>query len=131
MGMDWSFPDEEGTGRLRRRWKPNSILHAYKNDDFNSFMSTVLGEYPGYLTQMYGWYVPPQDIDFVGRTENLVDDLIHVLRHVGASFDEQAIRDTGRINTSPNRVEKPDWDSDIKSAVRRLEAPVFQRFGYK
>lgn len=133
-GLDWkSFHEErqlEYAQPLKAPWHPNAYLEGIGQKDFNPFMDTVLSEYPGYLTQMYGWYAPPQDIDFVGRTENLVDDLIHVLRHVGASFDEKAIRDTGRINTSPNRVERPEWDSDIKSAVRRLEAPIFERFGY-
>jgi hypothetical protein len=133
--LDWkSFHEQYKTEFphiLKTPWHPNEYLESIGPADFDTFMRAVIDRYPGYLTQMYGWYAPPQDIDFVGRTENLVDDLIHVLRHVGTSFDEQAIRDTGRINTSPKRVNKPEWGPDIRQAVRRLEAPIFEHFGYE
>jgi len=80
---------------------------------------------------MYGLYAPPGEIKFVGRTESLVDDLLSVLQTVGADINEAAVRETGRVNTSPDRIDKPEWDDDLRAAVRRLEAPVFERFGYE
>jgi hypothetical protein len=80
---------------------------------------------------MYGWYAPPGEIDFVGRTESLVADLLEALKGAGIDVNEEAIRNTGKVNTSPRRVNRPDWDDDLRDAVRRLEAPVFERFEYE
>jgi hypothetical protein len=94
-------------------------------------MEGVLANHPGYLSQMYGWYSPPGEIDFVGRTESLVDDLLDALTQAGIDVDEEAIRNSKKVNTSPQRVNRPDWDDDLRDAVRRLEAPVFERFEYE
>jgi hypothetical protein len=79
---------------------------------------------------MYGWYAPPGEIDFVGRTESLVDDLLDALARAGITVDEAAIRNTEKVNTSPSRIDRPEWDDELRNAVHRLEAPVFERFGY-
>lgn len=111
-------------------WRPNEILKKYGCYDFRKFMDRVLKEHPGYLTKLYGRYAQPSEIDFVGRTESLVDDLITVLKAVGAEFDEASVRNTKKINTSPNRIENPEWDKSHWKAVCRLEASVFEQFGY-
>jgi hypothetical protein len=130
--MEWEFPaDEEPTSTMRRTWLPNSVLHRFQSDEFCSFMGSVLCNYPGYLTQMYGLYAPPGEIDFVGRTESLVDDLLEALEGAGIDVNEEAIRNTEKVNTSPQRVSRPDWNDDLRDAVRRLEAPVFERFEYE
>ena len=131
-GLDWEFPGgDESVSTMRRSWKPNSTLHSYRKDDFRSFMRTVLENYPGYLTQMYGWYAPPEEINFVGRIESLVDDLLEALNQMDIDVDEEKIRSTRKVNTSPGRIDRPTWDDELWAAVRRLEAPVFERFGYE
>lgn len=134
-GRNWkSFHEERQTERafvLKRPWHPNAHLEQIDSKSFKGFMQTVLDEYPGYLTQMYGWYAPPGKIDFVGRTESLVDDLLAVLNTVGIGVDEEAVRNTQKVNTSPSRIEPPEWDDNLRAEVQRLEAPVFERFGYE
>ncbi len=133
-GLDWKSYHEkrisEHSHILKEPWHPNSYLERIGSSDFNSFMESVIDHYPGYLTQMYGWYAPPGEVDFIGRTNSLVDDLISVLRRVGADFDEREIRNTEKINTSPSHLDKPDWDEDLRAKVRQMEAPIFERFGY-
>lgn len=133
-GRDWeSFHEERQQERaffLKRPWHPNAFLEQIDEDDFAGFMHHVLTKYPGYLTQMYGWYAPPGEIDFVGRTESLVEDLLTVLETVGGEIDEEAIRNTEKVNTSPDRIERPTWTEELRAEVRRLETPVFERFGY-
>jgi hypothetical protein len=134
-GRNWrSFHEErqrERTYVLRQPWHPNAYLERLDSADFDAFVRSVLDTYPGYLTQMYGWYALPGHVDFVGRTESLVDDLVTVLKTLGLDFDEDEVRDTEKINTSPDRVDRPEWDDDLWAEVRRLEAPVFERFGYE
>lgn len=135
QGHDWkSFHNErqqERTILFKRPWHPNAYLERIGRRDFRTFMQTVLTEYPGYLTQMYGWYAPPGEIDFVGRTESLVDDLLEALTRAGITVDEGAVRNTEKVNTSPNRIDRPKWDDELRNSVHRLEAPVFERFGYE
>jgi hypothetical protein len=135
QGHDWkSFHEErqqERTILFKRPWHPNAFLERIGRRDFRKFMSTVLEEYPGYLTQMYGWFAPPGEIDFVGRTESLVDDLLDALTQAGINVNEEAVRNTAKVNTSPRQIDRPEWDDDLRDAVRRLEAPVFERFGYE
>jgi hypothetical protein len=133
-GLGWkSFHAERQAERahvLLEPWHPNAFLETIGTDDFDAFMRRVVESYPGYLTQMYGWYAPPGEVDFVGHTERLADDLIEALRISGTAHDEEAIRATEKVNTSSKRIERPTWDPGLRAAVYRLEAPVFERFGY-
>jgi len=130
MGRNWNIGTE--TNRIfDTTWKPNSILLRYGSQNFNEFMGRVLNEHPGFLTQMYGRYAPPGSIDFVGGTESLVDDLVTVLNTLGLDFDEDEVRNTEKINTSPDCVDRPEWDDALRTEVRRMEAPIFERFGYE
>jgi len=129
-GRKWKI-DDNPNGVLDTTWKPNSILRKYGGAGFEPFMEGVLKNQPGYLTQMYDWYAPPGEIDFVGRTESLVDDLLDALARAGIDVDEEAVRNTEKVNTSPSRIDRPEWHDDLRAAVRRLEAPVFERFGYE
>jgi len=134
-GLDWKHfheeRQEERTFVLKRPWHPNAALERMGPRPFDEFMSTVLRRYPGYLTQMYGWYAPPDEVDFVGGTESLVDDLVTVLNTLGLDFDEDEVRNTEKINTSPDCVDRPEWDDALRTEVRRMEAPIFERFGYE
>jgi len=134
QGHDWkSFHDErkeERTFLLKQPWHPNTFLERIGRGNFASFMHAVVDKYPGYLTQMYSWYAKPGEINFVGRTESLVEDLLDALSGAGIAVDEEAVRNTEKVNTSPSRIERPTWHDDLRAAVYRLEAPVFERFGY-
>ena len=127
---EWKIDDKENAFP-DTTWRPNEILKKYGCYDFKKFMGRVVDNHPGYLTKLYGRYTLPSEIDFVRRTESLVDDLIAVLTTAGVDFNEASIRSTQKINTSPNRVDKPEWDPEIRKAVRRLEAPIFERFSYQ
>jgi hypothetical protein len=134
-GLNWkSFHEKRQQERshiLKRPWHPNAHLEDIGLSEFNSFVRSAINTYPGYLSQMYGWYAPPDVIDFVGRTESLVEDLLEALENAGIDVDEEAVRNTEKVNTSPQRVNRPDWDDDLRDAVRRLEAPAFERFEYE
>jgi len=134
-GLDWKSYHEERTSErshlLKEPWHPNSYLERIGSSDFDTFMQLVIDHYPGYLTQMYGWYAPPGEVDFIGRTESLVDGLLSVLCTLGADVDETEVRKTEKVNTSPSHIDPPDWDEDLRAEVRRLEAPLFKRFEYE
>lgn len=110
-------------------WHPCSVLNGLGDPDFNQFMRNVIEKRPGYVTEMYGWYVRP-GVHFVGKQETLVDDLITVLRQLNLDFDEQKIRNTKPTNESKPLARPLVWDPDLKREVERIEYAGLKRFGY-
>lgn len=116
------------------RWHPNAILNGLGQTesgepiDFNAFMTAVMDKFPGYVSALYSHYTF-RPVDFVGKQENLREDLIAVLERTGCTFDADAIRGRERINRSESAV-KPQWDPAVRARALRLEAAAMERFGY-
>ena len=118
----WSY-------RMRTGWKDEDCLDPYMSKDFEEFMHGVLRNLPGQLSRRFEKYVgpPPGVLDFVGRQENLAEDLIRAVRSAGEEFDEGKILGTPPVNVSVNR---PGYSSDLLRAVLESEYPAMVRFGY-
>jgi hypothetical protein len=103
-------------------------------DDFEWFVRRVLTHYPGgYVTQLYQYYVGPNAdrMDFIGRQENLADDLVTALTLAGETFDEQALRGYGRRNIAAARPEMRalcELSEDVERAVIDTERWVMDTF---
>ena len=110
-------------------WHPNSVLNGLGDPDFNQFVRNVIRKRPGYVTEMYGWYTKSM-MDFVGRQENLPDDLIAVLKRMNLEFDEAFIRNYPRVGESPLPATKIVWDDSLKEEVYKLEYAGIVRYGY-
>jgi hypothetical protein len=88
---------------------------------------------PGFLTNEY--YVPmvgprEQEIDFVGRYENLADDLVTALRLAGEDFNERELRSTPPVNRGDYGRFAAEYDRDLLLALISAEEESFVRFGY-
>lgn len=104
-------------GWLRSRWcyrvmtqvlDPKSPLSQIWDDSFRSFVVNVLERYSnGFVTELYQFYVgaDADGVDFVGRQENLADDLVSALTLAGEDFDERALRAMKRINVASGNPE--------------------------
>jgi hypothetical protein len=109
-------------------WHPQNMLNGCGDPDFPTFVRNVVRRRPGYVTELYGWYDRPET-SFVGRNENLVLDLIHVLRSRNLAFDEPKLRAMSAVGVAPGQ-ESITWPSDLRAEVMRLEAAAFARYGY-
>ena len=88
-----------------RKWKTFLLDYAY-DPNFEQFITNVINMFPsGALTTIYQCYLgrDGNDLDFVGTQENLVEDLIKALTLAGEDFDEDVIRNLGKVNTSASR----------------------------
>jgi hypothetical protein len=121
----WAWGDE----RANEVWHPNSMLNGLGDPDFNQFVRNVVRKRPGYVTEMYGWYTKSQ-IDFVGKLENLQEDLVTALKMTGLVFDEESIRNHPKVGVSPEPRQEIIWDRDLKEEVYKLEYAGMVRFGY-
>jgi hypothetical protein len=88
-------PTYDGT----RRFPPDDLW----DEKFEVFVENILDAYPdGFLTAVYQCYVGPDNdwMNFVGRQESLVDDLIAALILAGEmGACEKRIRRRARVNT--------------------------------
>ena len=103
--------------------------------DFPGFVDGMVVSSPGYLSEYFRAFIgPPEDqIDFVGRYEQLADDLVTALRSAGQDFDEDALRAMPRVNRSLNQDNPLDTATTACPAatVRRLhqsEREIYTRF---
>jgi hypothetical protein len=118
-------------GREKRPayWHPNSALNGLDSDDFNEFMWKVMSKRPGYASELLMRFANPE-VDFVGRTENLADDLVTILRKLEIPFDEAELRATTRTNESQAPNSRVVWDPDLRKLATQLELPALVHFGY-
>lgn len=119
------FGDENDTAS----WHPNAMLNGVGAPEFNQFVRNVVQKRPGYVTELFGWYTTPQ-VDFVGKQENLREDLIQVLKLLGLNFDEEFIRSYRKVGVSQPPCNQIEWDPELKKEVCRLEYAGLMRYGY-
>lgn len=110
-------------------WHPNAILNGTGDNDFNTFIRNAIARRPGYVSELFFSFAKP-GIDFVGRQEDLRDDLIRVLRQLNENFDEDHIRSRAALNLSKTPESEVQWDPKLRETVTRLELPALARFGY-
>jgi hypothetical protein len=126
MSLNWRVLGDETDPH---KWHPNAMLNGLGSPDFNAFMHNLNRKRPGYVTEMYGWYVRP-GVDFVGKLENMQHDLLKAFSLMNLKLDEQRALGVARQNESPAEIPKPQWDPAVKRETLRLEYAGYVRFGY-
>jgi hypothetical protein len=92
----WAF-------RMRDGWDRQSAIDVQAaSSDLNEFAARLVERAPGAATHFYEAFVgvPGDEIDFIGRQENLAGDLVSALRSAGEPFDEETLRAHPRVNSS-------------------------------
>lgn len=118
--------------RMRHGWGHHPVDDSCRADRFAEFMANVVQRLPGWCGSMYGQFVGPRHrpIHFVGRFENLVNDLIEALRLAGERFDEHAIRGTPPQNVNDYARWPAEYTPPLYEAVRCAEREAIDRFDY-
>jgi len=115
-------------------WDPlNGLDMECQSDRFAVFIRNVLDRYPGAYSQGLIDYVgePDAEIEFVGKYENLVEDLITALQSAGEEFDENVIRALAPVNVSDKTRFPAEYTQQLEKEVRKSESMVIERFGYE
>jgi hypothetical protein len=121
----WAF-------RIKHGWRP--MLHPLDyhcaSNDFRMFMENVLKYRPtGWVTEEYNNYTNYQScpINFIGKHETIVDDLIQAFRAAGVKVDENKIRKIPKVNDSDldGKSSKYWAPYDIRLAERVVAADSF------
>ncbi len=111
------------------KWHPNAVLNGLGSSDFNQFVRNVVQARPGYVTELFGWYTKPS-MDFIGKQEHLVEDLIRVLKRMDLSVDEDGLRRHAPVGVSPEPEQRITWAGDLRQKVMDLEYAGLVRYGY-
>jgi len=112
-------------------WHPQRTLENCRSDDFSEFIRLCIEHEPAYVSRMFEWYIGPvgfEYVNYVGRYESLADDLVHVLAHLGETFDPDLLHRLDPVNVSRKACGEPVWDPALKRRVLELEAPAIRRF---
>jgi hypothetical protein len=128
QSVDWSWKSW-GDELDPYRWHPCAMLNNLGSSDFSAFMHNVNRKRPGFVTEMYGWYVRP-GIGFVGRQEFLRQDLIKVFSLMKLDVDPIGSFSDERQNETWPSIPKPEWDPALRIETLKLEYAGYVRFGY-
>ncbi len=109
-------------------WHPCAPIKQCGDDRYEGFVRNVIERRPGFATELFSQYVQA-DIGFVGKQEQLADDLVAVLRQQNLPFDEQRLRDCAPVNVS-RRDDALDLPQELTAELTRLEYVAMKRYGY-
>ena len=100
--------------RMKNGWRTDFILdNTYQSDDFNDLVSVHLDEFPdGFVSRMYKMFLGENidKIDYIGRQENLSNDVITAMDMAGETYDKEVFKTFPEQNTAAQ-------DDDFKSQV--------------
>ncbi len=110
-------------------WQDGQPLDQVGRAPFEQFVSDALGRFPGYVSDLFEQFTGPvgAEIDFVGRYESLVDDLIEALRRGNQTFTESVIRSYPATNVS-SRILDTHCRRDIIDRLKETEHRAYERF---
>ena len=135
----WKHRSKVKSNKNGQQWNWQNYIRLEKecgNTDYNKFVENILigtdywYDYYKHYTNKY------PDVQF-GRMENLVEDLIDILKKNGEVFDEERMRKDNSIIGSNHITKKPSTlkDSMNQDQLTRLvnisEQSLCQRFNYE
>lgn len=117
--------------RMRTGWDPNRRVDSVaRSDDFNTFVERVVEHFPGYLESQFARYIGPplQPIEFIGRFETLIDDLVRALNEAGEEFDEPTLRSHPPDNVNDYERFPASYRQGVAVRLAESERAVIDRF---
>lgn len=101
------------------------------DDSFDQFVVNMLEKYPeGFISRLYQSY-SLEDMDYIGRQENLADDLVTALGLASEEFDERKLRQVGRRNISAGHKKYGDLcvlDAETEERMLKTEQWIIDTF---
>jgi hypothetical protein len=87
---------------------------------------------PGYCSQAFSYFAgtPGNEVDFVGRFEDLVNQLVRGLQAAGEPFDEDKLRSTPPQNVGDYSGFSTKCSDELRRRVLQAEASALTRFNY-
>ena len=123
----WSFRSRKGA-RRDDKFPADGLW----SDNFDEFVNNILDAFPGgFVTELYQYYVGEDlnKVDFIGRQETLIDDLVDALEMAGESFEAGMLRATPPQNQSLNIWKRQCvLRDDTLKRIHDAESWVYEKF---
>lgn len=114
--------------RMRTGWVP-AMDAQIQSKDFATFIENVLELVPGSASKLLEEYVgPPGKIDFVGRSETLLDDFARALALAGYEVDRVKLEQVRRQNTSNYALHPAEYPPELLERVIAAERVGIERW---
>jgi len=118
--------------RVSLGWTNCEFDEVGKSDNLSEFAIKIMNHFGPYCTKLYKKFTHGnQKPDFIGKYENLVDDLIGALRVSGSEFDEDAIRNYPPMNCSDFEKYPGEYNSDTLERILDVEKEIIDRYDYE
>lgn len=121
--------------RQRRGGKWNLELQLDRDvmsKSFDQYVRNILDKRPGYASRMFSEFVgdPGNEIDFIGKQENLIPDLKRALKRAG--YDPRKLTfGEGRKNAGGKKTAHYRFNYEQRRALSQAEVEGIDRFGYE
>lgn len=101
------------------------VFPKYAHLPFPEFVEAMVENEPGWLTDYSELFLA--GIDYIGRYENLQEDLFEILDVVGEPHDKEVIRNTPPANVGKyhNRVEMTPY---LRGLIEKSERGLIEKF---
>lgn len=114
---------------------PWEIFEECYSNDFNKFADKIIADTRchGAVTRIYRALTEIKGeckVDFIGKQEDLVDDLIKALELAGEKFDEKVIRNFDLVNISNYEKFPAEYTPEQETRLLEIEQEAIQMFGY-
>lgn len=113
-------------------WHPNwEIDPSCGSDDFATWIRNV-SRHRDFLHDMYRLYTgrgTRDEIDFVGKQERLLDDLVAVFDILGIAYDREKLAGFGRVNAT-QKPREATYDDELTGLILQSERRAIEEYGY-
>jgi len=115
--------------RIATGWEKDwQIDIKCRNNNFTRFIQNVVEYQCPFVTRIYDHHIGfPKQLTFVGKQENLANDLVTVLNHLEVDFDEKKLRKTARQKVS---LQNPACPTPLYKKLMTLESAVLKEYKY-
>ena len=119
--------------KKRRQDYPDPIFDfdeaVRTSTDFADFVRSVTPAVPHYVTDLYEYFLGPAGaIDYIGRQETLVEDLITALDLAGVEFDPALLEAVPPMNEGTKGM--PEITPELRELIVASEQEAYERYGY-
>ena len=120
--------------RQKKGWPADMPQDGCRSDNFNEFVERRCEHHPGFLGELYAAYTGwPIAVDFVGRHENLRNDLEKAVRLAHERIASQLVRSrpaTNRAASLPGFARRSRYSPSTRKLLLESEQVAISRYGY-
>lgn len=119
--------------RMTHGWESltHDIDEHCRSHNLEVFVNNVVEMYPGWLSRGFEHWLGPDlsSLAFVGRYENVINDLCEALTKFGETFDERTIRSHARVNVGDRSAMPAEPLTErLKERIEASEHRIIERF---